>query len=88
MIVRGVNLFPTQIEEIVLGPALALAVLPVRADSAAAGWASLGEALAERVKDRIGVSAGEHVVEPGGIERSVGEARRIVDKRAGGRIEQ
>ena len=54
----------------------------------AAGWASLGEALAARVKDRIGVSAGIRVVKPGGIERSVGKARRIVDQRAGGRIEQ
>ena len=37
--------------------------------------------VAGQVKRRIGVSAGVRVVEPGGIERSLGKARRIVDKR-------
>ena len=45
-----------------------------------AGALPSDEALAARVKDRIGVSAGIRVVEPGGIER-VGKARRIVDQR-------
>ena len=34
-----------------------------------------------KIKARIGTTANIEVREPGGIERSVGKARRIVDKR-------
>ncbi len=37
IILRGVNLFPTQIEELILRHAGAVAALPVRADAARAG---------------------------------------------------
>ncbi len=37
--------------------------------------------LARQVESRIGVSAGVRVVPCGGIERSVGKAKRVVDKR-------
>ena len=37
--------------------------------------------LRHQIKNRIGTSAAVEVREPGGIERSVGKARRIVDKR-------
>ena len=98
IILRGVNLFPTQIEEIVLGlPALSphfqchlgrsgnLDELTVRVerrehttdDDAAASRTEL----AQRIKDRIGVSVGVEVVDVGAIERSVGKMRRIVDNR-------
>ena len=40
MIVRGVNVFPTQVEEIVLATPGPDAVLPVRADPARTGWTS------------------------------------------------
>ncbi|MGZ4637088.1 MAG: phenylacetate--CoA ligase, partial [Oryzihumus sp.] len=33
------------------------------------------------IKSRIGTSARVHILDPGGIERSVGKARRIVDER-------
>ncbi len=33
------------------------------------------------IKDRVGTTAKVEVRDPGGIERSVGKARRIVDKR-------
>jgi phenylacetate-CoA ligase len=35
----------------------------------------------KRVKDVIGVSVGVDVVEPNGIERSIGKAKRVVDNR-------
>ena len=43
--------------------------------------ARAGRALASRVKATIGVSVAVEVVEPEGIERSVGKMRRIVDER-------
>jgi phenylacetate-CoA ligase len=99
MIVRGVNLFPTQIEEQILAvEGLAphytciltrpgnLDELTVRVESAddvdEDGAASLEAALAERVKSRIGVTAGVEVVAPHALERSTGKARRIEDRRS------
>jgi phenylacetate-CoA ligase len=48
-------------------------------DETAAG--SLGAALAERIKNRIGVTARVEVVAPHALERSTGKARRIDDRR-------
>src|SRR6185437_14359967 len=98
MIIRGVNVFPTQIEELILrDPALAphyqlevtrpthldeLTVLVERAPQAGASDAdAAGTRLARSIKDLVGVSAAVRVVAPGGIERSMGKARRVVDKR-------
>jgi phenylacetate-CoA ligase len=98
LIIRGVNLFPTQIEELILThPALAphyqleierphhldeLTVLVERAPGAeSADGEAAGARLAHQVKNRIGVSAGVRVLHSGGIERSVGKAKRVVDKR-------
>jgi phenylacetate-CoA ligase len=101
IILRGVNLFPTQIEELILRiPALSphfqcrldrpgrMDRLTVRvehrvdADPVVAGEA--GADLAGLVKHRIGVTVAVDVVAPGGIERSVGKMRRIVDDRPKG----
>jgi len=99
MIIRGVNVFPTQIEELILrDPALAphyqveitrpknldeLAINVERApDAGSADAEAAGKRLAEHVKSLIGVTAAVHVKPPGGIERSLGKARRVVDKRA------
>ena len=98
MIIRGVNVFPTQIEELMLrDPMLAphyqieitrpasldqMTVLVERI--AAAGNADgevSGKALAHHIKSLIGVNAKVSVLPPGGIERSLGKAKRIVDKR-------
>ncbi|MDX8052272.1 phenylacetate--CoA ligase PaaK [Lentzea sp. BCCO 10_0798] len=95
IILRGVNLFPTQIEELILRvPALSphfqcvlsrtgnlddLTVLVERREDAAAGDA--GEELRRLVKNSIGVTVAVDVVAPGGIERSVGKMKRIVDRR-------
>ncbi len=98
IILRGVNLFPTQIEELVLGfPELtphfqcvldragnldSMTVRIERAEHASADVASAAAArVQELVKRTIGVSVGVDVVEPFGIERSVGKMRRIVDQR-------
>jgi phenylacetate-CoA ligase len=99
MIVRGVNVFPTQIEELILkcsGLAphyqielsregrldrmtINVEATPDAADAEAVN-ASSGE-LTHHVKSAIGVSARVDVHEPGGVERSAGKARRVVDKR-------
>jgi phenylacetate-CoA ligase len=98
MIVRGVNIFPTQVEELVLAlPGLSpyfqcVLTRPGRLDELevvveagddvpAAAYGGLAGELTGRIKDRIGVTATARVVAPGGIERSVGKARRIVDHR-------
>ncbi|WP_434445464.1 phenylacetate--CoA ligase PaaK [Lentzea sp. E54] len=95
IILRGVNLFPTQIEELILRvPALSphfqcvlsrtgnlddLTVLVEHREDAAAGDA--GAQLRKLVKNSIGVTVAVEVVAPGGIERSVGKMKRIVDRR-------
>ena len=101
LIIRGVNVFPTQIEELILKDhALAphyqleitrpknldeMAVLVER--SPAAGTAdgeAAGAKLAHLIKSMIGVTADVRVVPPGRIERSLGKAKRVVDKRPKG----
>jgi phenylacetate-CoA ligase len=43
--------------------------------------AAAARQLATLVKDNIGSSAKITVLEPGGVERSQGKARRVIDKR-------
>ena len=98
IILRGVNLFPTQIEELLLTvPALSphfqcvlsrsgtLDELTVRVerrdDASPDDGAAAGTELVRLVKETIGVSVAVEVVDPDGIERSVGKMRRIVDER-------
>jgi phenylacetate-CoA ligase len=100
MIVRGVNVFPTQIEELILRtPALSphfqcvldrqgrmdtLTVKVERRVGVSADEATrAGAALVEQVKNTIGVSVAVQVIEPDGVERSMGKMRRIVDQRRG-----
>jgi phenylacetate-CoA ligase len=40
-----------------------------------------GRELAQAIKDRIGVNARVSVLAPGQIERSMGKAKRVIDKR-------
>jgi len=98
MIVRGVNVFPTQVEEIVLAePALApyfqcVLTRPGRLDELTVvvetqqemtddGRQAVADRVVARVKERIGTTCRVEVRGPGGIERSVGKARRVVDQR-------
>jgi phenylacetate-CoA ligase len=99
LIIRGVNVFPTQIEELVLqhgqlGGQYQLVVtrqglldelqvlcelLPVHAQG---DRTAVSNALRERIKTLIGVSATVSVGAPDSIERTlVGKARRVIDKR-------
>jgi len=100
MIVRGVNVFPTQIEELILkraelaphyqciltreGPLDALTVAvearhDVAHDSEQAQAAA--RQLAHEIKTYIGTSARIDVRAAGGIERSLGKAKRVLDQR-------
>jgi phenylacetate-CoA ligase len=100
MIVRGVNVFPTQIEELILkctelaphyqciltreGPLDCLTVaVETRHDllpeSAAAK--SAAQKLAHEIKTYVGTSATIELRAAGGIERSMGKAKRVVDQR-------
>ena len=98
LIIRGVNVFPTQIEELILkDAALAphyqleitrprnldeLTVLVERAPLVGTEEGSTaGTRLAHLIKNLIGVTADVRVVQSGGIERSLGKAKRVVDKR-------
>jgi phenylacetate-CoA ligase len=98
MIVRGVNVFPTQIEEQILrvdglAPHYVCVLtrpgrmddLLVRVEASDSAWldqrATLAEQLAARVKDLVGVTIGVEVVDPYALERSLGKAKRIDDRR-------
>jgi phenylacetate-CoA ligase len=100
MIVRGVNVFPSQIEELILQrPNLAphyvceleregpLDVLTVRVELKAgehhdgADAVGAAAALEHAIKTYIGVTVTVKVEPPGAIERSIGKAKRVIDKR-------
>src|SRR5262245_60227342 len=88
LIIRGVNVFPSQIEELILkqpglaphyvleltkqGPLDHLTVIVEGEPSATAG-------LQHSIKSYIGISAD---VKLGTVERSIGKAKRVIDKRA------
>jgi phenylacetate-CoA ligase len=58
-------------------------VLVERAPAAGAADAdAAGARLAQRLKDLIGVTAAVRGLQSGGVERSLGKAKRVVDKRA------
>jgi len=87
LIIRGVNVFPSQIEELILkepglaphyvlelskrGPLDHLTVV-VEGDPAAA------KALQHSIKSYIGISTDVRI---GSVERSIGKAKRVIDKR-------
>ena len=100
MIVRGVNVFPTQIEELILKrPELAAhyqcvlsrqgsldelqVVVEVQPgqDPASAAAKAAAKQLQHDIKAYIGSSAGIELRPSGGVERSAGKARRVVDMR-------
>jgi phenylacetate-CoA ligase len=102
IILRGVNLFPSQIEaqvlrcaalsghfQIVLERPGRLDEMLVRAElrpEALGGEAQAREAkaLAQHIKATIGISARVVVELPGSIERSLGKAQRVIDRRPRG----
>jgi phenylacetate-CoA ligase len=103
MIVRGVNVFPSQIEELILqrenlsphyvcelgkeGPMDTLTVrveLKPDAHTDGSGVRGAETALTHAIKSYIGVTAKVRVEPSGSIERSVGKAKRVIDKRPRG----
>jgi len=95
LIIRGVNVFPSQIEELILrqpelsphyvlevskdGPLDHLLVL-VELNPGAADRDSAAK-LRHSIKNTIGVSTDVKLVPISAIERSIGKAKRVVDKR-------
>src|SRR5262249_48771919 len=99
IILRGVNLFPTQIEEGVLategcaGP-LGLELtregrmdeLTIIAEARPESWDGRGlvdhaERISTHIKNTIGITAKVRAVAPATLERSLGKAKRLNDKR-------
>lgn len=99
MIVRGVNVFPTQIEEILLEDSklspnyqieltreerldvMTLLIEPKESGLSDSVLQESSGRLSQQVKSRIGVSVQVQMQPIGGVERSMGKARRVVDKR-------
>lgn len=88
LIVRGVNIFPRQIEELILEePSLTPHYrIDVTREGARDALTITVEgdgmsALAERMKSRYGLSASVEIVAPGTLPRSEGKARRVFDHR-------
>jgi phenylacetate-CoA ligase len=99
LIVRGVNLFPTQIEEVLLRHPWCsghfqlvltregrLDALCVQAEARLDHWDGEGlvaeaAGVAALIKSGIGVTAKVVVEPPGTLERSIGKAKRVIDRR-------
>jgi phenylacetate-CoA ligase len=99
MILRGVNVFPTQIEEQALRVAglsphfeieltregrLDEMTVKVEAAPGGADRAAAARELQHHIKSVVGVSARVAVCDPGALPRSEGKAKRVVDKRPKG----
>ena len=95
MIIRGVNVFPTQIEELILatddlsGHYQIELTRPDRMDEITVNVEARPDTyglvtpaqLATAIKDRIGITATVKILPPGAIERSLGKAKRVIDRR-------
>jgi phenylacetate-CoA ligase len=100
LIIRGVNVFPTQIEELLLkqsalaphyqiiltkeGPMDVMTLNCEPCPETAPDYGAIdaaSKALAYDIKALIGVTCKVNVLDVNGIERSVGKAKRVIDKR-------
>ena len=101
LIIRGVNVFPTQIEELLLKQAklaphyqlivdkdghldmlsVSVEMRPEFASDSRSEQRQAASALEQAIKSYAGVSASVIVQPQGGIERSMGKAKRVIDKR-------
>ncbi len=100
MIIRGINVFPTQIEEIILkdgrlSPNFQIELtrearldeMTVLVEARSAELTDdirkdISIKLKHQIKNRIGITTKINMLPRGGVERSAGKARRIVDKRS------
>jgi phenylacetate-CoA ligase len=101
LIIRGVNVFPSQIEELILkqpklsphylidvwrdghldAVAVNVELKPEHRYATAVEKEFVAHDLQHHIKSYIGISTQVRFVEIGGIERSIGKARRVIDKR-------
>ncbi len=101
LIIRGVNVFPSQIEELILkqpklsphyiidvwrdghldAVAVNVELKPEHRFATAVEKEFVAHDLQHHIKSYIGISTQVRFVEIGGIERSIGKARRVIDKR-------
>jgi len=102
IILRGVNVFPTQIEEVLLATDWCgghfiieltregrMDEMTVLAEARPESWDGSGliehtERVSAYIKNTIGISARIRAVAPETLERSLGKARRVYDKRPKG----
>ena len=102
IILRGVNLFPTQIEEVLLATDWCgghfimeltregrMDELTILAEARPESWDGRGlvdhaERISVHIKNTIGVTAKVMAVAPDTLERSLGKAKRVYDKRPKG----
>jgi phenylacetate-CoA ligase len=102
IILRGVNVFPTQIEEALLATDWCgghfiieltrdgrMDEMTVLAEARPGHWdagglAEQAGALAHHIKSTIGISTRIKIVAPDTLERSLGKAKRVYDKRPKG----
>ena len=101
LIIRGINVFPSQIESVILEmpefePQYMLIVdrvnnldtlqvqVEVRKDYFSddiGSMLAMKKNLADKLKSVISIAADVRLMEPGGIERSQGKGKHVVDKR-------
>jgi phenylacetate-CoA ligase len=94
LIIRGVNLFPSTVEHVLLGveglaPHYQLVVerpgtmdeLTVLCEPAGADDGTLGDRAAHALREATGLSLRVELLAPGGVPRSEGKAVRVVDRR-------
>ena len=102
IILRGVNVFPTQIEEVLLATDWCgghfiieltregrMDEMTVHAEARPEHWDGSGlvehtERVTAYIKNTIGISARVRAVAPETLERSLGKAKRVFDKRPKG----
>jgi phenylacetate-CoA ligase len=102
IILRGVNVFPTQIEEVLLatnwcGGHFVIELtregrmdeMTVHAEARREHWDGSGlmdhaEKMTAQIKNTIGINTQIRIVAPETLERSLGKAKRVVDKRPKG----
>ena len=98
LIVRGVNIYPSSVEHVLLGAggvaphyrliverpgALDELILECEPDRAGADPGALRERLEQLLREHTGLRITVRVAEPGTIPRSEGKAVRVVDRRTG-----